>query len=694
MREAIDVAHTVSRLPLQMTLVDIARLAQVQRPVVSMWRSRSATSDTPFPPPVATVRGEERFDSDAIVAWLEHTGRGNNPDARDDVAGYASPMGLSAQDDAVVFHGLGALLCLREIAGARLTDLPDDELLDLADDVDPDDEFLSTEIETLGDRRGALAGYADSLADAAYHGAAAFERLMEERFRLAVPGHTAVTLHERASELAASLAAALVVDAETEPVVYVDPTAGGSELLVALVRGDEGLGSATVMTARGGDTASRHARRRLRVHGVHCLPLVVDDEGAWAVPRPAVHLAQYPSPGAPTMSAEEILSAVENIVLQMDDTHRAVVLGPSGVLADRVRDRRPEELRDALLRQGRVRAIVRLPRGLLVTRPGQALALWVLGPAHHTVAVAQRWTTIADLTDVELDDAAIGDLVSDLVAAMGGRRTVDAHAFRFGRRVATRTLLAGRGDLVDRRQAVTPRAPVPTPQLAMRIAEITAALRSAQRPPDVIGVEVHDAADDERGAPPTTLGQAISTGHLRLLAGNRLDTAALPAGPVHIIGAEELTGAVRPGSRGVDRLAFETAQPSGRYTEPGDIVFCTAPRPAALVDVEGGSIAVAPARVLRIDATSPGGLLPEVLAADINAEPAVARGWRGWPARPVPATERDAVSAALSAVARQRTDARERLALLDELEQLVVRGVARGSLSLTTHPDTQPKEGR
>jgi hypothetical protein len=350
-----------------------------------------------------------------------------------------------------------------------------------------------------------------------------------------------------------------------------------------------------------------------------------------------------------------------------------------------------DELRDALLRQGRVRAIVRLPRGLLITRPRQALALWVLGPAHHTVPIEERWTTLADLSDVELDQAAIGDLVSDLVAAMGDRRTVQAHAFRFARPVATRTLLAGRGHLVEPRPALVRRPRVSGPDLAVRIAELTAALGSVDvEPPVDIGVEAYDV---EAGASSTTLGAAVSAGHLRVLPGNRLNSAALPGGTVRVVGSEELSGVARPAASGIDRLAFEAAHPAGRYTEPGDVVFCTSPRPAALVDVDGGAVVISPARVLRIHATAPGGLLPDVLAADINAAPAGAKTWRGWPIRRVPATERDALTTVLAVLGRQRVDARERLALLDELEHLVVRGVASGSLHLTD-PDTHPEEGR
>ncbi|MGH4015389.1 MAG: hypothetical protein ACRDSL_15980 [Pseudonocardiaceae bacterium] len=96
--------EVASSVPLQMTLGDVARLAKVQRPVVSVWRTRSAASAAPFPEPFATVRGEERFDADAVVEWLELTGRGNNPTMREDCAAFASPKGMSAQDDEIVFN--------------------------------------------------------------------------------------------------------------------------------------------------------------------------------------------------------------------------------------------------------------------------------------------------------------------------------------------------------------------------------------------------------------------------------------------------------------------------------------------------------------------------------------------------------------------------------------------------------------
>ena len=66
-----------------LTLQDIADLARVRRPVVSMWRSRPLVRGRlmPFPNPVDVPSGMERFRREDIVEWLQRTGRGNNTEA-------------------------------------------------------------------------------------------------------------------------------------------------------------------------------------------------------------------------------------------------------------------------------------------------------------------------------------------------------------------------------------------------------------------------------------------------------------------------------------------------------------------------------------------------------------------------------------------------------------------------------------
>ena len=89
-----------------LTLQDIADLARVRRPVVSMWRRRPMARGRflPFPEPIGSAGGVEQFSRDDIVDWLERTGRGNNEETRlveraeRDVAGRTRDPALSAGD--------------------------------------------------------------------------------------------------------------------------------------------------------------------------------------------------------------------------------------------------------------------------------------------------------------------------------------------------------------------------------------------------------------------------------------------------------------------------------------------------------------------------------------------------------------------------------------------------------------------
>jgi hypothetical protein len=683
-----------SRIPLQMTLGDVAVLASVQRPVVSMWRTRSAHTDAPFPAPFAIVRGEERFDAEHVVAWLEFTSHGKNPNAREDAAAFAMPQAFSVEDVETVLHGLTALLCLKVVSGESLTNLTAQDLIELADEADPDDEFMLSEIEGLGDRLVPFSRYADALSDAAYNPAAAFEQLMRERLRLILPGRASVALHQDVRILVAKLAAALAFDSQLESLVYVDPTHGGSDLLVSLLAQHAEPSDLTVLTAAHDDPVSRLVRRRMRVHGVQVNPLLLDGTGAFEVADPAVHLAQYPSPGRPSMTNGEILTAVDNIALQMDDSHRAVVLAPSSALSDRLPDQGANMLRDSLLRDGRVRAIVRLPKGLLLSKPRQPMALWVLGPAYGDVPLAERWTMVADLTDVPLDDAVIGDLVSDLVLAMGHRSRVAAHAVRFIQVVRTSDLHAARGDLVVRRTKAPLSSPPTGAELALRLAELQ---ENLTRPPIAeasLALSVNTVDEPPWPARLKTLGMAVAEKAVRVVPGTRLDAAHVSRDRgVRLIGPEELSGLCPVGERHIDRLVFSAAYPAGRYTEPGDVVFCTTPRPRALVDNEGGSVVVFPARIMRIDRRAQRGIMPDVLAGDINGQPDHAKTWRLWPVRQIPDDQYGQLTTTLEAILRQRDEALARLSALDELTDLLTQGVAARALTLSDTEHEPLKEG-
>jgi len=687
------VATIATHPSLLISLADVARLARVQRPVVSMWRSRSAATDSPFPSPIERAGPQELFDAEQVVSWLELTGRGNNPDVRADVAAFSSLTGVSSLGDETVFDGLTGLLTLKAITGEQLGGLGAEALLDLADDADPDDSLLLREVTALGGGLSILGAHVDGLSNADFSPAGAFERLMRDRFRRHLPGHAVVALRDHARSLVAQVARALAVEAGIRPARFVDPTCGGSDLMVATVGLYDDDSAPSVMTSDEDAPAARLARRRLRVHEIHGMDLHVDDDGVFEFSMPAVLLAQLPAPGSPSMTTVAMLTAIDNIAVQMADDQRAVVIAPATVLSDRLLDPACDRLRDSVLRLGRVRAVVRLPKGLVTARPREQLTMWVLGPSYDHVPADERWTMLADLANVPLTADVVDDLVTDLVASMGDQAMVRAHAFRFTRMVTTRILLASRGNLVEVAPRIEPARAGSAAEVALRIATLKVQLQhDLGVEPLNFDVETNSDIDNLSTTEHIAIAAALARGNLHVIAGNRVDPADLHAtSGAPVIGPAELIGDSPPGERQVDRLMFGASYDAGRYTEPGDVVFCTSPRVAAIVDRHGGSVVVSPARVLRVDRHKPHGLLPHVIAADINRVVPQAKQWRLWRLRRAPVERSAPLRETLKAIDAERMAALDRVSQLDELAALVTAGVTDTTLTITTQPR---EEGR
>lgn len=669
-----------SAAALRLTLSDVASLAKVQRPVVSMWRKRSAGTGIPFPAPIAQAHGQEIFDADAIGEWLLVSGRGNNPDARADSAAFAR---ISLQSNGITpdngqsFDGLTALLALKVLTGVPLSGLSREDLLDAADEHDPDDECLYSELENLGTDLPRAAANAERLAESAYGASAAFEQLLSDRFRSGPRDYATTALTESAIDLLASSAVELAATLDGAP-AFSDPTPGGSDLLLGIVRRLPGYGSSSFFAADDGGTASRLTRRRFLVHGHECGRLSA--EGLPSPAGPVVHVAQYPSPGNPGISAMDTLLALENTILNMDDSQRAVFLAPASTLCDHQSDPAESMVRSALLRTGRVRAIVRLPLGLLRSKPREAQALWVLGPSFADVSIADRWTMLADLSAQKLTDDVRQDLISDVAASMGRRATIRAHSFRFARLMPTRSLLASRGSLVALASRSGDDDAAGGAEAALRIEELQNLLMKHD---GGVPAPVSVLAQSGGRLAPATVQELISGGNLRYVKGNRLDPADLSPGErTRVIGAAELLDPHHAPQRRISLLDFTAGYPSGRLTEPGDVVFCTSPRPAAIVDADGGSVVVFPARVLRLDRGDPGGLVPAVVAADINAATEQDKDWRQWRLRRTPDRQRHGLESALAQLQHAQHQARQRLDQLNELATLILDGVAGGSLAL------------
>lgn len=638
--------------PLLIGLTGIAGLADVQRPVASMWRTRFARTDDPFPLPVEEKGGRPLFDALDVARWLERTDHGNNPDAVADAAASATPAGFEIANEANV-SSLDALLTLKALTGERVGGVRFADTGLRAEGVDPRDEFLLTEI------RRALpewADWADELSDAAYSPSEGARRIEARHAATRSAAGTAGPLTTHAEQLLLTMAAALAVT----PTSHLNVGEGiEPSFAAALLRklGDD-IDVSVNESAQG-----RGIRRRL-------LSLAVPVAATERAPR--LHLLRMPS--EPATRTPTMLRRIDEIALSLGDDDRALVLAPAQALTDALTGD-DDRLRSDALRSGRVRAVIRLAPGLVSTAPREALGVWVLGPTVGDVPIADRFTAVADLTDVALTPAARADLTSDVLAAMGSARAVRAHAFRFARLARTTSLLASRGSLVahsDRRHS---RTDIDARQLPALIDQALSTL----------GVDAPAAAPTAASipaVPPARVDTLIAEGHLRMISGTRVTADELSENGLVAVTATDLDDTADIGRHCVDPLKFASRHPSARLTNPGDIVFRTAPTPRAWVDLEGSKIVVFPARVLRITAADPGGLVAELVAADIAQSRGGAGAWRRWMLRRVAPASIAPLREALADFSSRRAELTRRLDALDTYSDLLTAGVVSGVVML------------
>ncbi|WP_137723541.1 helix-turn-helix transcriptional regulator [Prescottella subtropica] len=688
---------------LLLTMRDIADLARVQRPVVTMWASRFRGGDRPFPRPVSWDGRTPRFDAEEVAEWVRSRSLGNSDSFAQDMAVLAVFEQATELGPTVVADGVTALLCLKALLGEQLSEWCADDLVDEAEEVDPDDEFLFSEVQALGEHLGAVAAHVDRMSDAAFTPAHAFETVMSRRFRRqwsALSDTTLVdtTLASGARDLVARVAVSL---AAGERPLFVDPSPENVDLLVALQGALPEDHGAVVMTAASSTSGARRARRRLATHRMtRIAPPDGGFRGEFSLDRPAMFVTQFPSPATVDYTDADVLGAIDNVAVQMGPGQRGVLIGPAAVLVDRLRDRECEAIRSGLLRSGHLRAAIRLPEGLLPTRPGTSMALWVLGEADESGPEVPRHMMLADLGAVALTDDTIDGVVADVAAAMGSAREVQAHAFRFGFARRTSEVVAASGALTTLPRVHRLRQD--PAEAAARVLELVGASDVAAARigagPD-LRVSYRDPGD--RRVP--TVGDLVDGKDLKLVSGNRIDgDDVVPGGTVPVIGADEVSGRAAVGRRGIDRLTLTAKYPSGRYTESGDVVFCAGPGGGALVDHAGASVVQWPARILRITDPQVSGLCADVLAHQLRSNggtgkpPGAIRGGVGWRACPMPRVDPadlPAVDAALGDLRARRAAAQALLDALDDLTITLVDGVAHGALTVTSAPKTVTEKG-
>lgn len=640
-------------MPELMTLREIAGLARVQRPVVTVWRRRARASTHPFPAARERRSGQELFLRDEVVAWLEETQRGNNPDPRADAAFHAL-LSAGGRRDA---EALSALLTLRHLFGARLTSLPSDELLDIADEHDPDDRFLFNELERIGDPT-LLARTADELVEAAWGELAAHQRLVEARIRVPGSGTAQAALSPPARRFLLGLFGPLVGELGRPAVM--DATGCAVDVLAEIASTLD----LPALVMDGGTPAHRLTCRQLLLADVS-YRTVDRGNGDWSVTGPVAHLVVLPTPAEPTTGALLHLDLLDEIALQLDRQQLVLCLAPAATLTDPLEGEALAR-RDQLLRDGHLRAIVRLPAGLRPAQAREHSAVWLLGAADPTPP-AERRVLVGDLagTTIQGCEGLADDLLAAWQGADGARRRAWAHLHP----VLTRDLVSASGSLVQPR---TPRAAVPPRRGADWVVDLRAA-DAAGHLADYRFDPLHHPAEE------ATLAQAIERRWVRVIPGRRVVVDGLPAGNVPVLHGRRLSP-VEPVEthHGVDRLALLT-RTDADLTEPGDIVFTATPTPAAILDAEGGSLVLAPARVLRLRPDAP--LVARAVVARINA--ATTTVWRSWTLATVPEPDRTSLGEALTHLAGQRARLVADLAALDGLTHDLTTAVESRQLRIT-----------
>ncbi|WP_228799403.1 hypothetical protein [Nocardia cyriacigeorgica] len=615
-----------------LTMQDIADLAKVRRPVVSMWRRRTKVRGMviPFPAAVERVNGVERFRRDEIIEWLELTGRGNNTEHRLDAPGVSVP-------DAVALESLVALLCLHVYTGRDLSGLTDAECAELAREVDADDRVLARELAALtgGDEART---YIDELVESAFGPADALDRLEGGRAGRALASRD---LSAAAFEIFGLIVRTCGDFLNPEGVTLV--SAGESPALVLAVTDDR-----MSLTVTGDSDSARALRRRATIREID---LVVEP--------PAQRVRVLSLIG---MEPDQALEVVDGVLLDLEPDEIAVVIGAAATLCDNMRGER-EQKRAQTLRLGNLAFAMRLPRGLWREAHRQALGVWVCRGGAEL-----KLPRLADLGTAPLNALDTDGFAADIVGALSQS---ESRAYRYARAHPLADILAGgtvvpQGVCADRLRTADP---------ASDIDRIHAATLITAEPLDTFDVLVTAA----RGAVELrrrSLGELEQRKLLRLHRGRRVDLGkAVDGGTVPVLSADRSTD-------GVLLDPFDVERDYGRAvrTMPGDVVFQEHPRPRARVDEVGGGLIATPSRVLRLAPEA--GIGPHALAALINQLPEHQYEWKAWT---VPMLRRDEVERlenVLVGAAGYEYELSRRLEAAAELQRALIDGIGAGTVSL------------
>lgn len=656
--------------PRTLSSADVARVAGVQRPVVTMWRKRHRAGTFPFPTPHRLVGGEMRFDRDEVVEWLRVTGRPLSTDDLADVPRLTAydPVGLGLatrpEDISQATALIVAALTLSARTAQDLGQLGPSALAELLDEIDPDDRILAREVRAAGPMWPAAVAYSEELADACYSASAAIDWLLRQSAGRSA-GYPLTTWDDRLTTLVARVANALAAELELDPPVYAEVDRGGSDLARALWAGPEADNVATYLLDGADTLAARLGRARGLADGRLAADLAFDGLEP-VLPDHVVVVAAHPSPDEPDLSDLAILQRMEALETALPDSGRAVVVGPASVLCSEPAEPEAARIQDRLLRGGRLRAAIRLPAGLVPQRPHLALGLWVIGRVaeheayrHETIAVgALDETMLAAALDNLIDDLSVASAAIDLTP-----RSLALLRFRRLARIRS-------GEL-----PLTPHAPTPPVVPSPTVSADEVAHRLDLLSAGVPGVDLRLTPSGRRPAPlAQPLGSLIASRSVRLIPGVSAEVAMEPLGEVAVIRPGRPTDSLAPVDH-TSRAAVLATGMNHRLTQPGDVVFTTRGKTKAYIDRDGGSLVLAPARILRI-ADSATGVLPEAVAQAVESAAAAGQRWRDCPVRLVARDQHDDIVTALAELAAVERRSHEALTAVADLRRDILAGLA------------------
>lgn len=647
-----------------LTMQAIADLAQVQREVVSMWRSRYADSPHPFPQPVEA--DERRFEAAAIADWLRISGRGNNPDAPLEAVLHSSLFDR-------MLHQLDAastLLLVHDQLGGPLSGLSSREVLDGVS-LGRLDRFLDLEElpELLADPE--LVESVDELAEAAFAGRHVLERLLDT-FTAPRGAWAGEALTGPGAELVTDVILAL--HEQARPLLV--PHGDGGQLLTTLVAaagGENGglrvAADETVMQDLTGRALVRLLAAQLGPDGI-VDPAAADGR---ARGRLAVVMRQE------IEDVPAFFEEIDSFLLERGPGDVLALIAPAELLVEPLKDESHRVARERVLMPAvgypaDLRYVARLPRGLSRHGGRRRLALWVVGTA---VTHADRaWTVYGEHADTALDRASRAAISADVVAALAGGDALTSHAFLRSSRLAT--------DALVRRRSL-----VLAPQETLERSGGESLARIWELDDGLVRDAVHLEAVDAGGIDPTISWQTVTTAFAAEIRGTRLPEEAIAGsepGSATVIGPAEVRDPELRGRRAIDRLVLEKAASRSTFTEPGDVVFTAEGGVAAFVDVEGGHVLQSPVRALRCRSDGRQGrvLLPTVVAADISRQEG--RDRRTWRLRTIPDSAVPAIEQAAARLEARRAHLTSQLATLDALEDELTRALATGTLAAAPLP--------